>query len=143
MRLTQVHTCPEFRYLDRIAPSIAASRSASASTIRGACPPSSSVTRFTWSAARPSRAVPTSAEPVKLSLRTTSPAATSAPLAPGSPAAPPLAAPAAPGPAAEEEAGQEPLEGDLLPPAVLGDQRSLQVWRPLVHQLQERLLELR
>ncbi len=53
-----------------IAPSTAASRSASSNTMKGALPPSSIEHFITWSAACRSRMRPTSVEPVKVSLRT-------------------------------------------------------------------------
>src|SRR5665647_1349563 len=53
-----------------MAPSIAASRSASANTRNGALPPSSIEVLTTWSAASARRIRPTSVEPVKDSLRT-------------------------------------------------------------------------
>src|ERR1700690_3255824 len=52
------------------APSIAASKSASAKKILGDFPPSSSVTRFTVSAASFTMILPTAAEPVKAILST-------------------------------------------------------------------------
>src|SRR5437763_1720430 len=61
---------PVLRILAIIAPSSAASRSASSSTMKGALPPSSIEQLMTFSAAWASRMRPTSVEPVKESLRT-------------------------------------------------------------------------
>ena len=58
------------RIFATIAPSSAALRSASASTMNGALPPSSMEQLITFSAACASRMRPTSVEPVKDSLRT-------------------------------------------------------------------------
>ena len=68
-RLALVHASPPLRILEIIAPSIAASMSASSNTRNGALPPSSMDTRRTWSAACPMRTFPTSVDPVKESLR--------------------------------------------------------------------------
>src|SRR5690606_1413040 len=70
MRLAQTQVWPLLRYFEVIAPSAAASRSASSKTMKGALPPSSIEHFITWSAAWASRMRPTSVEPVKVSLRT-------------------------------------------------------------------------
>ncbi len=70
MRLAQTQVWPLLRYFETIAPSTAASRSASSKTMKGALPPSSIEHFSTWSAAWRSRMRPTSVEPVKVSLRT-------------------------------------------------------------------------
>ncbi len=72
MRLAQTQVCPVLRNLHMIAPSTAASRSASSKTMKGALPPSSIEHFFTCGAACSSRMRPTSVEPVKVSLRTLS-----------------------------------------------------------------------
>src|SRR3954453_19381874 len=69
-RLAAVHASPPLRILATIAPSRAASRSASSKTRNGALPPSSIEQLTTWSAASFSRIRPTSVDPVKDSLRT-------------------------------------------------------------------------
>ena len=61
---------PPLRILAIIAPSSAASRSASSKTTKGALPPSSIEQLITWSAASFRSLRPTSVEPVKESLRT-------------------------------------------------------------------------
>ena len=58
------------RNFDTIAPSTAASTSASSNTMKGALPPSSSPTFFTVPAAWRMRSLPTSVEPVKPTKRT-------------------------------------------------------------------------
>ena len=58
------------RYLEAIAPSTAASRSASSNTMNGALPPSSSETFFTVDAHCAISSLPTSVEPVNENLRT-------------------------------------------------------------------------
>src|SRR5471030_1092996 len=70
MRLAQTQVWPVLRYLDAIAPSTAASRSASSKTIKGALPPSSIETFFTVLAHCCISNLPISVEPVKDSLRT-------------------------------------------------------------------------
>ena len=65
----RVHASPMLRILAIIAPSTAASRSASSKTRNGALPPSSIETRRTCSAACAISFCPTSVEPVKDSLR--------------------------------------------------------------------------
>src|SRR3954470_15212858 len=70
MRFAQTQVWPLLRYLEIIAPSTAASRSASSNTRNGALPPSSSDTfLMVWALWFISTA-PTSVEPVKLILRT-------------------------------------------------------------------------
>jgi hypothetical protein len=65
-----VQTCPELGKIAFAAPGIALSRSASASTIVGDLPPSSSVTRFIWRAEACMMRWPVAVEPVKAILRT-------------------------------------------------------------------------
>ena len=65
-----MHVSAEWRILAIIAPSTAASMSASSNTRNGALPPSSITVLRTRSAARRSSTRPTSVEPVKLSIRT-------------------------------------------------------------------------
>src|SRR3954453_7140639 len=69
-RLAAVQASPPLRILATIAPSRAASRSASSKTRNGALPPSSIEQLTTWSAASFSRIRQTSVDPVKDSLRT-------------------------------------------------------------------------
>ena len=64
MRLTHTQVWPVLRYFDAIAPSTAASRSASSKTMNGALPPSSSDTFFTVRAHCAISSLPTSVEPV-------------------------------------------------------------------------------
>ena len=68
-RLAAVQVSAECRILATIAPSTAASRSASAKTTKGALPPSSMATFSTRSAQRRSRIRPTSVEPVNETIR--------------------------------------------------------------------------
>jgi hypothetical protein len=68
-RLAAVQASPMLRILAIIAPSTAASRSASSKIRNGALPPSSIETRSTLSAAWAIRVRPTSVEPVNDSLR--------------------------------------------------------------------------
>src|SRR5258706_4025960 len=70
MRLAQTQVWPLLRYLEIIAPSTAASRSASSNTRNGALPPSSSETFLIVSALCFISTAPTSVEPVELILRT-------------------------------------------------------------------------
>src|SRR5258706_8897586 len=70
MRLAQTQVWPLLRYLEIIAPSTAASRSASSNTRNGAFPPSSNETFLIVSALCFISTAPTSVEPVKLILRT-------------------------------------------------------------------------
>ena len=72
-RLAAVHASPPLRIFAAIAPSTAASRSASANTRNGALPPSSIEVRSTLSAHCASSVRPTAVEPVKDSLRTEPP----------------------------------------------------------------------
>ena len=85
MRLAQTQVCPVLRYLDCMAPSTAASRSASSKTMKGALPPSSRETFFSVSAHWRIRSFPTAVEPVKLSLRTTGLLVSSSPIGTASP----------------------------------------------------------
>ena len=71
-RFAAVHAWPPLRILASIAPSTAASRSASARTMNGSLPPSSIEHVTIRSAACLSRIRPTSVEPVNESLRTRS-----------------------------------------------------------------------
>src|SRR5208282_4634478 len=70
MRLAQTQVWPMLRNFETIAPSTAASTSASSNTMNGALPPSSSPTFFTVPAAWRMRSLPTSVEPVKPTKRT-------------------------------------------------------------------------
>src|SRR5258707_5010460 len=70
MRLAQTQVWPAFRYFEAIAPLTAASISASSKTMNGALPPSSSDNFLTVPAHCSIRNLPTSVEPVKVSLRT-------------------------------------------------------------------------
>ena len=67
--MAAVHASPMLRILAVIAPSTAASRSASPNTTNGALPPSSIEVRRTLSAACSSRVRPTAVDPVNDSLR--------------------------------------------------------------------------
>jgi len=67
--LAEVHASPMLRILASIAPSTAASRSASSKTRKGALPPSSIDTRSSWSEAWATSVLPTAVDPVKVSLR--------------------------------------------------------------------------
>ena len=71
MRLAQTQVWPVLRYLEAIAPSTAASRSASSKTMNGALPPSS-MRDLLHRRRRTARMsiLPISVEPVKVSLRT-------------------------------------------------------------------------
>ena len=69
IRLAAVHACPVLRILAAIAPSTAASRSASANTTNGAFPPSSIDVRSTPVAACARSCLPTPVEPVNVTLR--------------------------------------------------------------------------
>ena len=68
-RLAAVHASPMLRIFAITAPSTAASTSASAKTRNGALPPSSIDVRSSPSADCSTSSVPTSVEPVKVSLR--------------------------------------------------------------------------
>ena len=68
-RLAAVQASPPLRILARIAPSTAASTSASSNTTNGALPPSSIDVRSSLSADCLTRAFPTPVDPVKVSLR--------------------------------------------------------------------------
>ena len=68
-RLAAVQVSAECRILATIAPSTAASMSASSNTTNGAFPPSSITCFSTRSAARLSRPMPTSVEPVNDTMR--------------------------------------------------------------------------
>src|SRR3546814_267094 len=80
-RLAHTQVWPVLRYLLAMAPSTAASRSASSNTMNGALPPSSIETRFMSSAHCAISRLPTAVEPVKLSLRTLGLAVISPPIA--------------------------------------------------------------
>ena len=73
------------RYFDAIAPSAAASRSASSNTMNGALPPSSIDTFFTVPAACASSFLPISVEPVNVILRTSGLPVSSPPIGPDAP----------------------------------------------------------
>ncbi|PQM44029.1 hypothetical protein C1Y40_05812 [Mycobacterium talmoniae] len=83
-RLAAVQASPPLRILAWIAPSTAASRSASSNTTNGALPPSSSDSRSSWSEACLARARPTPVEPVKVSLRIRPSSSSAVVSAPGS-----------------------------------------------------------
>ena len=68
-RLAAVQASPPLRILARIAPSTAASTSASSNTTNGALPPSSIDVRSSLSADCLTRAFPTPVDPVNVSLR--------------------------------------------------------------------------
>ncbi len=68
-RLAEVQASPPFRILAIMAPSTAASTSASSNTRNGALPPSSIDTRRSWCAEASTRLLPTSVDPVNDSLR--------------------------------------------------------------------------
>src|SRR5262245_66431653 len=70
MRFTHTHVWPVLRYFDAIAPSTAASISASSKTMKGALPPSSSDTFFTVFAHCAISSLPTSVDPVNDSFFT-------------------------------------------------------------------------
>src|SRR5262249_35625042 len=70
MRLAHTQVWPAFRYFDAIAPLTAISMSASSKTINGALPPNSIEVFLTVAAHRCISNLPTSVEPVKVSLRT-------------------------------------------------------------------------
>ena len=70
MRLAQTQVWPALRNLQIIAPSTAASRSASSKTMKGALPPSSIDMRFIVPAHWAMSSLPTAVEPVNVSLRT-------------------------------------------------------------------------
>src|SRR5476649_483082 len=85
MRLAQTQVWPALRYFDAIAPSTAASRSASSKTMKGALPPSSSDSFLMVGAHCCISRRPTAVDPVKLSLRTVGLLVISAPISFGSP----------------------------------------------------------
>src|ERR1700730_15463748 len=70
MRLAHPRAWPAFRYFEAIAPLAAASISASSKTMNGALPPNSSESFLTVPAHCSLSNLPTSVEPVKVSLRT-------------------------------------------------------------------------
>src|ERR1700761_9221313 len=70
MRLAHTQVCPVLRNLLPIAPTTAASRSASSNTMKGALPPSSILVFLIVGAHWASSLAPTSVEPVNDSLRT-------------------------------------------------------------------------
>ena len=69
-RLGLMHTWPLLRNFPATAALATTSGSASGKMIIGACPPSSRLRRFTWSAAARIKSLPTRVEPVKLIFRT-------------------------------------------------------------------------
>src|SRR5258708_35154820 len=70
MGLAQTQVWPMLRYFETIAPSTAASISASSNTTNGALPPSSKPSFFTPTEACRYRILPTSVDPVKPTKRT-------------------------------------------------------------------------
>src|SRR5438067_12787966 len=70
MRLAQTQVWPALRYFEAITPLTAASMSASSNTMNGALPPNSSDNFLTVPAHCSISNLPTSVEPVKVSLRT-------------------------------------------------------------------------
>src|SRR6516162_4896064 len=72
MRLAHTQVCPALRYFEAIAPLTAISIAASSKTINGALPPSSIEVFLTVPAHCSISNLPTSVEPVKVSLRPTS-----------------------------------------------------------------------
>src|SRR6185437_1125432 len=76
----QTQVCPVFRNFDAIAPSTAASKSASSKTIKGAFPPSSSDNFLIEPAHCAIKILPTSVEPVNESFRTARFEVSSAPI---------------------------------------------------------------
>src|SRR5215472_4598486 len=70
MRLAHTQVWPALRYLEAIAPFTAISMSASSNTINGALPPNSIEVFLTVAAHSSISNLPTSVEPVKVSLRT-------------------------------------------------------------------------
>src|SRR4030081_983277 len=70
MRLAQTQVWPMLRYFETMAPSTAASISASSNTTKGALPPSSSTSFFPPPAAGGYRVLPPTVEPVKPTKRT-------------------------------------------------------------------------
>src|SRR5215207_6147584 len=79
-RLAHTQVWPLLRYFEAIAPSTAATRSASSNTRNGALPPSSMETRFIVLAACSTSFLPVSVEPVKVILRTVGLEVSSAPI---------------------------------------------------------------
>ena len=79
IRFGQMQAWPVFRNLTSDAPRAAWAGSASGNTMNGACPPSSSDTRLICAAAPWASRLPTSVEPVKVSLRTAGLARNSSP----------------------------------------------------------------
>src|ERR1700757_2910121 len=70
MRFAQTQVCPAFLYFEAMAPLTAISISASSKTINGALPPNSIEVFLTVAAHCSISNLPTSVEPVKVSLRT-------------------------------------------------------------------------
>src|SRR6201981_2070020 len=70
MRSVQTQVCPALRYFEAIAPLTAISISASSNTMNGALPPNSIEVFLTVAAHCCISNLPTSVEPVKVSLRT-------------------------------------------------------------------------
>src|SRR5262245_4977586 len=85
MRLAQTQVWPVLRNLDAMAPSAAASRSASSNTMNGALPPSSSETFLTVLAHCAISCLPTSVDPVNVNLRTSGLVVSSLPIGPDAP----------------------------------------------------------
>src|SRR5688572_24985183 len=85
MRLAHTQVWPVLRNFDAMAPSTAASISASSNTMKGALPPSSSETFFTVLAHCAISCLPTSVEPVKVNLRTSGFVVSSCPIGPADP----------------------------------------------------------
>src|SRR6201995_4075196 len=81
MRLAQTQVCPVLRNLLPIAPTTAASRSASSNTMNGALPPSSIDVFLIVGAHCASSFAPTSVDPVNDSFRTSGLEVNSAPIA--------------------------------------------------------------
>ncbi len=86
MRLAQTQVWPALRYLLARVAFTAVSRSASSKTMKGALPPSSIDVRFMVCAQSATSFLPTSVEPVKVSLRTIGFEVSSSPMAPVCPA---------------------------------------------------------
>src|SRR6201990_3047801 len=85
MRLAQTQVWPAFRYFDAVAPLTAISMSASSKTMNGALPPSSIEVFLTVAAHCSISNLPTSVEPVKVSLRTIGFEVSSPPISPDGP----------------------------------------------------------
>ena len=79
IRFAQTQVWPALRNFEAIAPTTAASTSASSKTMNGALPPSSSETRLTVSDACRMSSLPTGVDPVNVILRTSGEVASSPP----------------------------------------------------------------